>query len=66
MEPGLACEEDVPPDSKRRVDGALKAHSADLQRTTSMGVASKKRGILETVQYRRKPTSLKYVRESDR
>jgi hypothetical protein len=62
MDPGLACEEDIPPDPERRVDGALRAQSADLQRIASMGAASKKRGILETVQYRRKPTFLQYIR----
>jgi hypothetical protein len=62
MDPGLTWDEDVRPDSERRVDGALRAQSDDLKNIASMGAASKKRGIFEKVQYRRKPTFLRSVR----
>lgn len=48
IEPGLVEEE----------EGLCNAHRLDRHRTANMGAANKKSGILETVQYRKNPTSL--------
>jgi hypothetical protein len=58
MEPGLRGEAAWFPDRERKVEGARRAHTDDLPMINRIGAASRKRGILETVQYRRNPTFL--------
>jgi hypothetical protein len=55
---GIANRVSIDPGLVEDEEGLFNAHNEDLHKTTNMGVASKKRGMLEIVQYRRNPTSL--------
>lgn len=58
---GIASRVSIDPGLVEDDEGLVKAHHEERHKMTNMGAANRKSGMLETVQYRRKPTSLKII-----
>lgn len=56
---GIASRVSIDPGLVEEEEGLVKAHHEERHKMTNMGAANKKRGMLEIVQYRKNPTSLR-------